>query len=269
MANWTVQPVFNRDVIAGFSDTAASSLLELEAWINGEEFIGSRAAIDESNLPPEIVGSQTSLTTLESDLISAVTRNDITQATELVSHLRIHTPDEQKATITTAFLRTIHDGPIEALTYLFSTGLVDTTRTDEITDRGCLHEAAIANRLDVLKLCVEHGMISSRNIRLTEDANVAQPDLHGRHALHYACRNGYEDIAVYLLSKQTPPDHPDQDGLTPITMAVISGKTNCVHQLLEYNANVESENDSSIPLNLACQYGHTDIVRLLLQRHPK
>jgi CDK inhibitor PHO81 len=103
----------------------------------------------------------------------------------------------------------------------------------------------------------------------SKGANIEQTDLHGRHALHYACRNGHEDIAGYLLSKGSPPDYPDQNGLTPMTMAVISGKTNCVHQLLEFNANVDSINDSSIPLNLACQYGHTDIVRLLLLRNPK
>jgi CDK inhibitor PHO81 len=98
---------------------------------------------------------------------------------------------------------------------------------------------------------------------------VEHTDLHGRHALHYACRNGHEDIAAYLLSKGSPPDYSDQDGLTPMTMAVISGKTNCVHQLLEFNAQVDSMNDSSIPLNLACQYGHKEIVRLLLLRKPK
>src|SRR5271169_5497114 len=100
-------------------------------------------------------------------------------------------------------------------------------------------------------------------------ASVEQNDLHGRHALHYACRNGHEALAGYLLSKGSPPDYPDQDGLTPMTMAVISGKTNCVYQLLEFNAQVDSMNDSSIPLNLACQYGHKEIVRLLLLRKPK
>jgi len=94
-------------------------------------------------------------------------------------------------------------------------------------------------------------------------------DLHGRHALHYACRNGQEDIAAYLLSRGSPPDHPDQDGLTPMTMAVISGKANCVAKLLEFDASVDSLNDSAVPLNLACQYGHTDIVRILLPRNPK
>jgi CDK inhibitor PHO81 len=100
-------------------------------------------------------------------------------------------------------------------------------------------------------------------------ATVQQSDLHGRHPLHYACRNGHEDIAEYLLANGSPPDHPDHDGLTPMTMAVISGKTKCVHELLEFKASVDSMNDSSIPLNLACQYGHNDIVRLLLLRHPK
>ena len=98
---------------------------------------------------------------------------------------------------------------------------------------------------------------------------MKQTDLHGRHALHYACRNGHEDIARYLLSKGSPPDHLDQDGMTPMTMAVISGKANCVDQLLEFGASVDSLNDSSIPLHLACQYGNKDIVRLLLLRKPK
>jgi CDK inhibitor PHO81 len=98
---------------------------------------------------------------------------------------------------------------------------------------------------------------------------VKQTDLHGRHALHYACRNGHEDIARYLLSKASPPDHLDQDGMTPMTMAVISGKANCVDQLLEFGASVDSLNESSIPLHLACQYGNKDIVRLLLLRKPK
>ena len=54
-----------------------------------------------------------------------------------------------------------------------------------------------------------------------------------------------------------------------MTMAIISGKTHCVHKLLEFRANVDAFNDSSIPLNLACQYGHIDIVRALLAHHPK
>jgi CDK inhibitor PHO81 len=99
-------------------------------------------------------------------------------------------------------------------------------------------------------------------------ADVQQTDLHGRHALHYACRHGHEEIAHYLLSKKSPPDYPDQDGMTPMTMAVIAGKANCVRQLLDFDASVNSPNESAIPLNLACQYGHTEIARLLLARNP-
>lgn len=153
-----VQPVFNRDVIAALSDSAASSLLELEAWINGEEFIGARDAVGESNVPSV---SQTTLTNLESDLIAGITHNNISSAAALVSQLSSYSEDERRATITTAFLRTISDGSIESLQFLLESGLVDTAHIDEITDRGCLHEAAIAGRLEVIEMCVDNGIYLS------------------------------------------------------------------------------------------------------------
>ena len=151
-----MQPVFNRDVIAGLSDSAVSSLLEIEAWINGEEFIGSRDAVDTQN---QAAGSQITLTNLESDLTAAVLHQSTASATNLVSQLSAYTEEDRKSTITTVFLRTIPDAPIESLKYLIDTGLVDTGRTDEITDRGCLHEAAIVGRIDVVKLCMDQGMM--------------------------------------------------------------------------------------------------------------
>jgi len=154
----TVQPVFNRDVIAGLSDSAVSSLLELEAWINGEEFIGSREPQDEANVASQIAGSQMSLTNLESEMIIAIENHNIASAANLVSHLSAYAEGDRRTTITTVFLRVIPDGPIEALNFLLDTKMVDTSRPDEITDRGCLHEAAIAGRLDVLKLCIDHGI---------------------------------------------------------------------------------------------------------------
>lgn len=154
-----MQPIFNRDVIAGLSDSAVSSILEIEAWINGEEFIGSRDAVDESSAQNQAAGSQIALTNLESDLTATIIHQSVASAANLVSQLSIYSEDDQRSTITTVFLRTISDAPIESLKFLIDTGLVDTSRTDEITDRGCLHEAAIAGRLDVLQLCIDHGML--------------------------------------------------------------------------------------------------------------
>ena len=155
-----MQPIFNRDVIAGLSDSAVSSLLEIEAWINGEEFVGSRDTVDESNAQNQVAGSQTTLTNLESDLTAAIIHHSAASAASLVSQLSVYPEDDQRSTITTVFLRTISDAPIESLNFLIGTGWVDTGRTDEITDRGCLHEAAIAGRLDVLQLCMDHGIVS-------------------------------------------------------------------------------------------------------------
>lgn len=148
--------MFNRDVIAGLSDTADSSLHELEAWISGEEFIASRDANDLSSFN-QTAGSQMTLTSLESELIGAIGEQKTTSVAKLVAQLSAHSEDDRITAITTVFLRTISDAPIESLKYLLGTAWVDTGRTDEITDRGCLHEAAIAGRLDVVKLCIGHG----------------------------------------------------------------------------------------------------------------
>lgn len=144
-------------MIAGLSDSAVSSLLEIEAWINGEEFIGSHDSPYESNAQNQVSGSQTTLTNLESDLIAVITHQSPTSAASLISQLSPYSEEDRRSTITTVFLRTIPDAPLESLEFLIDTGLVDTARTDEITDRGCLHEASIVGRLDVLQLCLDHG----------------------------------------------------------------------------------------------------------------
>lgn len=152
-----MQPVFNRDVIAGLSDSAASSLQELDAWINGEEFIESRDPMDIQN---PVATSQATMTNLESELIAAVTHPNNSSMLSLISQLESYPDEDRKMAVTTAFLRTIPDASLESLTMLLNTGLVDINHTDEITDRGSLHEAALAGRFDVLKLCLDHGTIS-------------------------------------------------------------------------------------------------------------
>ena len=144
-------------MIAGLSDSAVSSLLEIEALINGEDFIGSHETPDESNAQNQVAGSQTTLTNLESDLIAAIKHQSPASTANLISQLFPYPEEDRRSTITTVFLRTISDAPLESLKFLIDTGLVDTARTDEITDRGCLHEASIAGRFDVLQLCLDHG----------------------------------------------------------------------------------------------------------------
>ena len=125
--------------------------------INGEEFIVSHETPEESNTQNPVAGSQTTLTNLESDLIAAITNQSLASAANLISQLSPYPEEDRRSTITTVFLRTILDAPLESLKFLIDTRLVDTARTDEITDRGCLHEASIAGRFDVLQLCLDHG----------------------------------------------------------------------------------------------------------------
>jgi CDK inhibitor PHO81 len=156
-----VQPVFNRDVIAGLSDSALSSLHELESWINGETLI--RPGTDEISESTEPTGSQT-LTNLESELIAAVTHQNHAAASNLVAQLSTYNEVERITVVTTAFLRTVSEASFGMLRFLLDTNLVDISRPDEITDRGCLHEAAIAARLDVIQMCVEHGTLALSSV---------------------------------------------------------------------------------------------------------
>ena len=106
--------------------------------------------------------SQATITNLESELIAAVTHPNNSSMLSLISQIESYPEEDRKMTVTTAFLRTIPDASLESLTLLLNTGLVDTNHNDEITDRGCLHEAALAGRFDVLRLCIDHGTISRR-----------------------------------------------------------------------------------------------------------
>jgi len=152
-----VQPVFNRDVIAGLSDTATSSLLEIEAWLNGEDVVGMRDTVDPSVSVVPTTAPQMGLTNLESDLTSAIIHNNIDAAEKVTVLLYNFADEEQRTTITTVFLRAIPEATVDSLKFLLDSGKVDTSRSDEITDRGCLHEAALSGRSDVLQLCINYG----------------------------------------------------------------------------------------------------------------
>lgn len=170
-----VQPVFNRDVIAGLSDTAASSLLEIEAWLNGEDFVGMRDTVDPSVSVVSTTAPQMGLTSLESDLTSAITHNNIEAAEKVAVQLYNFTEEEQRTTITTVFLRAIPEATVDSLKFLLHSRKVDTSRSDEITDRGCVHEAALSGRLDVLQLCINYG-----TFRYFQDLKILKARLSNR-----------------------------------------------------------------------------------------
>jgi ankyrin repeat protein len=109
------------------------------------------------------------------------------------------------------------------------------------------------------------------------DAILDSVDNRGRTALHYAARNGAEDVVRLLLddayrrnSIQTEidVDAPMSDGRTALHIAAQRGHGAIVEILLKMGANIGLEDgDGRTALDLAKDFVHVDVFRLLRNAH--
>eukprot|EP00968_Pinguiococcus_pyrenoidosus_P016956 scaffold1651_cov317-Pinguiococcus_pyrenoidosus.AAC.21 len=91
-------------------------------------------------------------------------------------------------------------------------------------------------------------------------------DAHGRCALHFACNHGGEDAVEFLL--ETCPqlwEAVDEDGNTPLHLAVTGRQRAVVKMLLEAEADVNRTDKSGVtPLHHAAGLGSVKMVELLV-----
>ena len=172
---------------------------------------------------------------------------------------RFQNAPDVSARFTRAFLSSVSEAPDEALGILLQTNVVNLLAEDDINERNCLHKAAIAGREQVLHAALHGGVDPSR------------PDIYGRIPLHYACLKGRLNMAQALIdAAPSTIDLLDHDNFTPLIHSVTRHHSECVQLLLDRHARIDPASESDhIPLNLACQYGATDIAALLLQRGAK
>lgn len=85
-------------------------------------------------------------------------------------------------------------------------------------------------------------------------------------ALHMACMRGHIDMIKYLLQQGAHINQADDDGLTPLHLAVASGASpSLVNYLLDQGANILStDNQGANALHIAADSGNVPLVRLLL-----
>ena len=117
--------------------------------------------------------------------------------------------------------------------------------------------AAAAKRLDgVLAQLVRMGATTN-----TEDTK-------GNNPLHYACQAGGEEVARFLVEHNSQlVTLSNKAGETPICFAVKSGKLELVTLLYKHGADLDSRDETGIPiLSIATSYSYHDIV-LYLVRH--
>ncbi|CAG8568265.1 9275_t:CDS:2 [Ambispora gerdemannii] len=255
-----IQPCFNRDIIAELADNALSNLLELEDIASG--LSNSSPSSPHSPERKLSIGGESQTTDviddLETELFNAIMTGPISSVQEILERIRDHPTGENCDQISRVFWRACSEGSTESIQLLVETDLINYKYMDDISDRTCLHEAAIVGRSALTKLCVDHGV------------KVDCTDVYGRQPLHYVCMYGHNEAATYLLSVGAKIESVDHDRFSPLIYAVTNGHTKCVELLLDNGAHIEPQKEGDhIPLSLACQYGHKDIALLLLKKGAK
>ncbi|KAG0072146.1 phosphate system positive regulatory protein pho81 [Linnemannia elongata] len=279
-----LQPCFNQDAMVELADSAAHHLLGLDDIQQGRPSsapsspVSSKPAPAHSYAPSSPMQQQ--MDELETDLFNALTANQASVVQEILerrlatpsgtknsslgvdsSQQRLHSnligPEHAREVVSRLFWRCCSETSVSdpVIQQLVDTGLVNFKFVDDISDRTCLHEAAMVGRLSLLKLAVERG------------AAVEGSDVYGRRPLHYVSMYGYDDCATYLLSLNASLTVTDHDGFQPLIYSVMNGHSKCVEIFLASNVEIEASREGDpIPLSLACHYGHEDIAMMLIGR---
>ncbi|WVF68862.1 hypothetical protein IAT40_003635 [Kwoniella sp. CBS 6097] len=263
-----VQPCFNREFIAKLSDIVAANLLDLE---NGSEHLST--SFLERDLP-EALGADglsfnriqdydadsgsalamDALLDLESNMVKALASGQEAILDWLkVAKARQYRDNGRR--IMRILWRAALQAPEEHLDLVLHAIRLDYNYIDNINGRSPLHQACIAGSLRLVQLCVEH------NPSLLEKS-----DAYDRRPIHYAALHGHPSIVSYLL-QSADPSVTDMDGYTPLMHAITQGHLEVVRIFVENKCTLEPTAISNdlIPLSLACEYGHVEVARLLLQ----
>ena len=144
------------------------------------------------------------------------------------------------------------NGSSEGLVALLSNHSVDIDQGDP---KGCTP----------LMIAAYHGNSDAVMILLVNGADVSIVEDYGRSALHASAQEGYCAISKMLLNAGADLEVTALFGITPLAMAAQQGHTAVMRVLLEAGANPDSRrSDGNTPLLFAAQHGDVDAIRMLL-----
>ncbi|KAF8937404.1 phosphate system positive regulatory protein pho81 [Dissophora ornata] len=283
-----LQPCFNQDAMVELADNAAYHLLQLESIQQGNSRSSSAPPSPITTKPSQSLSTsmlslpmQQQMDELETDLFNALTTNQSSLVQEILERRLVAPsalqnnavstesaggsannnnqigPENAREVVSRVFWRCCSEinTTDSVIQQLIKTGLINFKFVDDISDRTCLHEAAMVGRLSLLKLAVENGV------------SPECTDVYGRRPLHYVSMYGHADCATYLLSMNASMSATDHDGFRPLIYSIMNGHTKCIEIFLANNAEIEaSQEGDPIPLSLACHYGHEDIAMMLIGR---
>jgi ankyrin repeat protein len=191
--------------------------------------------------------------TANSDLFSAVQSGNLEAVQDALS--RAANPNAEDEDMFTPLLYAAMYGYVAIAEYLIENGAYVDGWYDEYQFgfETPLHYASENGHVPIVKLL------------LTNGARVDAQYL-SQTSLHSAARNGYLDVVKVLIAHGASINACDEEGYTPLYLAVQSGYTEIVSYLLEKEAlvNINLAASENSPLHAAVAQGDTTIVKLLL-----
>lgn len=124
---------------------------------------------------------------------------------------------------------------------------------DIINDKAIIHYVCIFGFEKALEILIEKGV----KLEL-EDKNKLRP-------IHYACKFGHPHIVKLLIENKVDINCTDIPGPRPIHYACGNGCIDIVKLLIDNGGVLNFKNDLYTPLQIASQYGYSEIVKLLLK----
>lgn len=129
-----------------------------------------------------------------------------------------------------------------------------------LTDRAgvtLLHAAARSGNARLVRLLLDRG------------ADLGAADGAGLTSLHYAAQFGHADAARTLLEHGADPNQPDHRGRRALHWAAIVNDAGVTSLLLEYKADIAAQDQEGLtPVRLALRCGRLEMARALLRTEP-
>lgn len=289
-----VQPIFHRNQIVDLSDLVANNLLELEAIGDGDN-----SFIRYDNTQPQNSNNNNNNSTnplmhksdgapirifesdqLYTDFYEITLQNANLDENDQVSKLKewsnqvisMLSPDTKKFTLSKVFMLLIgnHLIPDSSLLKFYNlfVDFIDLNFIDDLNKRTCLIEVSTSQcgRNEIMELL------------LNSNLNPAARDVTGKTCLHYITENGRHDLLILVLQSIKSSqynlsdiiDQQDYESNSPLLLAIINNKIDCIETLLSFGSNAFPLQDETkpnyLPLNIACKIGNLTIVELLLNQ---
>ncbi|ODV59207.1 ankyrin [Ascoidea rubescens DSM 1968] len=262
-----VQPVFHRDEINQLSDLVANSLLELEAYSDGENLLfttqpnqsnntllfNNNNIINKNNENNFISNDDNNRETdeLYSEFVNISLSNNNEQI-HLKNWLNKLSNYNKPENLTKIFFLSISTSVLDLYLqefYNFFQNFIDFNFNyiDTITNKNFLHQISSCikfkdfnpdkSRLFLLNIILNKA--KSQNGSLLNLLKMT--DSNGKIPLHYACQYGRIDLIPTLLQNYPNCSITDHNSLTPLLLTIANNHLNCMKLILDFSLNKHNQ----------------------------